>query len=731
MNPKLRIYVLSIFATLFGHTVAQAQSPVLYRDARQGSGVKERPDPIVIRSRDIVVDLSLLKDKRINTVTMPLFDRKSIRVVRGDLRAERKDGLIWTGTVAGQPGSTVTFAIVGSVVAGNIATGDGKSYQIRYAGRRIHSLREIDGSRVPREREPLRPEPRGRDPRTSAASLDTCTTDSPDTIDIMVVYSTYTLIGAYLGDESGVDAIMAIIYLAVEETNQTFINSAVNTRLRLVHVAPVNYADSGDLQVDLNRVKNGNDNFMDEVPVLRDTYGADIVGLMVEISNDAYVGMANMMTTNSNAFESEAYFVVREGFATVTWTFAHEVGHVMAAQHENPYAGVGVFPFARGYFNIPQSAVKPWKTIMTTPFTSSYMLKTVPYWSNPNINYPPTGTPMGQPANMPNPSDNALALNTTAPTVANFRCSSPGRNDVWMKDTWNDTGAEPDPLTAGEDMWASPYIWVRNTQDTALTHQHEHQNPEYGQTNWVYVKLHNGSASPQTGQVDLRFAHAATGILWPVLWTALPPVTVTIPPHSVKVVEVPWTNVPTNADPHYCMIARWDSGSDPMTFPEGPSVTVNTRENNNIVSRNMNVVNYVNKPQKASFTFRNISVESANLMLSIQSPPVRGAASFFKHGQMVVSFDDKLFGLVRRGFKRQAGVRVEGRNFIIDGPAGVTFDNIAAAGAMEGRVTLTFIMNKDAPQRRYVVNATEYGNGKTRKPQTIGGVSYEIYNYKH
>ena len=39
--------------------------------------------------------------------------------------------------------------------------------------------------------------------------------------------------------------------------------------------------------------------------------------------------------------------------------------------------------------------------------------------------------------------------------------------NVWMKDTWDDTGAEPDPAQNNEVMWKSPYIWIRNSQDPA------------------------------------------------------------------------------------------------------------------------------------------------------------------------------------------------------------------------------------------------------------------------
>ena len=58
-------------------------------------------------------------------------------------------------------------------------------------------------------------------------------------------------------------------------------------------------------------------------------------------------------------------------------------------------------------------------------------------------------------------TDNHQTLENTALTVAQpFAAPHLVNSNVWMKDTWTDTGKEPDPATAGEAMWRSPYIWV-------------------------------------------------------------------------------------------------------------------------------------------------------------------------------------------------------------------------------------------------------------------------------
>lgn len=712
--------VLLLITLFMSATAFAQQAPPLYKDTFAKVSMKQAPDATVIRSRNITVDNSVLKDSRINTVTLPLFDGKTIQISRLSASAETAGVFIWKGLYMdkGYTGNAI-FVTVGQVVIGNIITPDGKMFQVRYQGNGIHSIREIDQTKFPDEMEGIVPELKRTTEAIPEAPLDTCTTDAPGTVDMLVVYNQTARAAA-----GGTDAMIATVYLAVEETNQSYINSAVNHRVRLVHVAEVNYTETGNFNTDLTRLQNGSDGFIDQVQGLRDTYGADAVSMIIETGNACGIGY--LMQTLSNAFESHAYNVVARSCATGYYSFAHELGHNMSAHHDPANAGPSLYPYARGHFNTaPTFPASPWRTIMT--YQTSPASTRVQYWSNPNINFPVGGDPMGIVA----ARDNALALNNTSATVANFRCGSPGRSDVWMKDTWNDTGAEPDPLTAGQDMWLSPYIWNRITQDPNLTHQHQHEDPEFGQTNYVYVKLHNGASTAQTGQVDLRFAHAATGLGWPAFWTPVSgsPLSVTIPAYSSIVVEIPWANVPINPNPHYCMVARWLSASDPMTFAETVDINYNTRQNNNIVWRNMNVVNIFDMPQDVEFIFRNIKKEKALLALALTGRADDEREAFFRNGGRIdVTMDDKLFDMVMKGYKEQEGVRLEGRTFTVTGPNGVFFDNILTPGKFEGKVRMKVSMDKKAPKRIYRLDAIQYENDR-EKLLTVGGVGYQVYNY--
>lgn len=56
--------------------------------------------------------------------------------------------------------------------------------------------------------------------------------------------------------------------------------------------------------------------------------------------------------------------------------------------------------------------------------------------------------------------------------------------DIYIRDAPGDTG---DDLYTGGNFWNSPDLWIRNQQDGGLSHQ----NPEAGQDNWFYTRLHN------------------------------------------------------------------------------------------------------------------------------------------------------------------------------------------------------------------------------------------------
>ncbi|HJX29270.1 MAG TPA: S8 family serine peptidase, partial [Thermoanaerobaculia bacterium] len=171
-------------------------------------------------------------------------------------------------------------------------------------------------------------------------------------------------------------------------------------------------------------------------------------------------------------------------------------------------------------------------------------------------------------------------------------CQGGARADAWIMDkdvplAPVDTGSEPNP-DRGE-MWASNQIWVRNAADG----QTQHQNPEAGQTNHVYARIRNrGGATLNTVRVMVYAASASTALSWPRDWTLIGERTVANLAAGADAVIEPVAWNPPHAG-HFCLYVRLLSDQDPMAFAEGPNVFDNTRNNNNIAWRNLNVVDLV------------------------------------------------------------------------------------------------------------------------------------------
>jgi hypothetical protein len=313
--------------------------------------------------------------------------------------------------VQDEPLSLVTLAVHDGVMAGTVMLPT-NAYEIGYAGNGLHTVAEIDQSAFPPEAEPVRVDlPQGELGDAVAETV----TDDGSIIDVMVVYTPKAR--QYQG---GTAPILSLINNAITETNDTYANSQISQRLRLVYAAEVSYTESG-IDTDLTRLQGKSDGYMDVVHTWRNMYGADEVALIVEYPSDyLYCGIAYLMNTLSTGFESYAFAAIERNCTTGNLSFAHELGHNMGAHHDR-YAvekynqGTGLYSYSYGYVN----TTLRWRTIMaynTACDDLGFYCGRIPYWSNPDVDY--YGTPVGT-----NSADNHRTLNESALTVANFRQS--------------------------------------------------------------------------------------------------------------------------------------------------------------------------------------------------------------------------------------------------------------------------------------------------------------------
>lgn len=204
--------------------------------------------------------------------------------------------------------------------------------------------------------------------------------------------------------------------------------------------------------------------------------------------------------------------------------------------------------------------------------------------------------------------------------------------DLYMKDNdyvilnIRDRGEEPD-IDMGP-MWESKDIWVRQQQDGFTNHENE--NAEYyanpSNFNYVYVQVRNRGcvASAPNESLKVYWSKAGTALSYPSYWNgsqttsngdpvgdiiatvSLP----SIPPGESYIAEVPWqpvnpalyVNTDNTNDPlfwisdpqphHFCLLARVESSNDPINYTNGSNLQEYARQNNNVVWKNISVVDF-------------------------------------------------------------------------------------------------------------------------------------------
>ena len=395
-----------VLAAALAAAAAHAGTP-LFRDAAPPPGAQSfHHERGVVRQRHVTVDFDAIARAQTREITLNLF--AGGQPVRLEAVLERTEptmgGFAWIGRIQGQPFGSVTFAVDrrGGFLSGNVSVPWG-FYAIRHAGGRRYVIEQIDHRQMPEDEVVDEIPPEGE-----VSTQDVTIQDDGSIIDVMVVYTPAARTSA-----GGVTGMNNLIDLAVSETNVSYANSGIRQRLRLVHRTEVAYTEASDFGTDLSRLSGTSDGYMDNVHSLRNTYGADLVGL---IRNGSSVcGIGYLMSTVSSSFASRGFSVTARTCATGYYSFGHELGHNMGARHDRAVDNSdGPYTYNHGYV-APSDG---WRTVMAYGNACGGCTR-IQWWSNPDLFR--NGERMGIPEGSSGAADNRKALNNTAFTVANFR----------------------------------------------------------------------------------------------------------------------------------------------------------------------------------------------------------------------------------------------------------------------------------------------------------------------
>jgi subtilisin family serine protease len=321
--------------------------------------------------------------------------------------------------------------------------------------------------------------------------------------------------------------------------------------------------------------------------------------------------------------------------------------------------------------------------------------------------------------------------------------------DLYIKDSQTDIGVQPNTTT--QYMWTSDDIWVRNYADNGLVHE----NPDYsanGNPNYVRVRVKNKSCANSTGteQLKLYWAKASTALGYPNPWMGgiahpttganmgNPIGTINIPAIQAGqevILTIPWL-VPNPADYgtdgdqwHFCLLARIEATSDPMTFPETGDLNANVRNNNNIAWKNVTVVdvlpNNVINPGGV-VAVGNPFNHSKSFYLEMQIADLETGKPIYEEAEVGIKMNDVLYQAWERGGKEAELLKstVEEKRKIVKGNK-VILDNISFNANEMGTIRLDFnFLAKELTQKTNFVyhviqKDTETGN-------IIGGETFII-----
>lgn len=388
---------------LFSSTPALKRAPV--------------PELAALRGQPVTVDFEAFNDSieawaqgasaTSSALELNLFPDVSYVAVLDRVAFEWETNVVWIGHLEGIEDSLVVLVVGDGVAVGTIRFQD-RAFRLRYLAKGAHVVEEVDLAAFPDELEPIPVFPEAGAGTTRGSGLARKLVDNGTTVDLMVVYTPAARSGA-----GGTTAIQNLITLGVAETNIALANSLMVSRLRLVHMREVSYSEAGNLGTDLGRLQAPSDGYMDNVHTLRNTYGADLVQLVVNNTAGGACGVAYLMAgSNNRAFESSAFSVTARPCITPNYTFGHELGHNLGANHApGDPTGTGAFSYSFGYKD-PQAR---FRTIMAYNCSSS--CPRLLYFSSPAVTY--QGAVVGA-ANQ----NNAASGTNVRSVVANFRPSS-------------------------------------------------------------------------------------------------------------------------------------------------------------------------------------------------------------------------------------------------------------------------------------------------------------------
>lgn len=348
-----------------------------------------------------------------DTVIIPLTSKKTVVAVKSKMRKTLNGGLFWRGNVLGNEDGYCDFFVRNNFVTGAVYLNDivYKLDALSPNSIRLVSLdpdaREEDfhncGIDAPGEEK--------EEIKTKAEKF----RRAPVYVDLLILYPQQ--IESNMGGSAAMEN--EILY-RIEEANEAFENSLMDTRFRLAHHQVISTSEIPAAASSASNVSGSS-----LAVSLRKQYKADLV------SHWNYGGTAGS-GNNYNGSYSSAYNTSNFSDVQSRYTFVHECGHNMGAKHDRyTYIEQGRESELEDYYYkygyLIDYGSNSARTIMAYDQCGDVGIggscTRVPYFSNPNVTYQGAVTGVNPPSSAA--AYNALRIDECSPSVSEFEDGNP------------------------------------------------------------------------------------------------------------------------------------------------------------------------------------------------------------------------------------------------------------------------------------------------------------------
>ena len=374
------------------------------------------------RSRDYksVQIVHIDPDAFLGTVVNVKIGQREIQFKQDFLDTSNLPYETWSGSNP-EKGETAIFTFAGAELVGTLQVVEG-TFELNFLGDGLGALLEVDTSNFNRLIDRIAPPEEAPSAPMSQTSFPEAlgTTAGSTEVRILVAYSARA--AAILG--SSVDARIREAIGTINDANRT---GSVAFTAVLAGTRQVDYNGPLDALSTLSAFRS-----MSDIKRAHDDTKADLMVMLEDFPDSEEAGES----AGINVTAQNAYAVVSTKLMTSYLTFAHEVGHLMGADHPVGDTTQNVFRYGHGtwWWTQPDRnlfSVYCGHTIMSYSVMQSkggshppfdcYADPRLKIWSNPDTHLAIPGTSTVVSWGNAQSSNNAAVLNTTAPIVAKFR----------------------------------------------------------------------------------------------------------------------------------------------------------------------------------------------------------------------------------------------------------------------------------------------------------------------